>query len=43
MLNDNGLQGSYAFLDKKDSGTFQGLSRTHFPFFKDSIQSEKQP
>ena len=27
----------------KNSRTFQGLSRTHFPFFKDSIQCEKEP
>ena len=27
----------------KTSRTFQGLSRTHFPFFKDSIQCKKEP
>ena len=27
----------------KTSKTFQGLSRTHFPFFKDSIQCTKEP
>ena len=27
----------------KNSRTFQGLSRTHFPFFKDSIQCKKEP
>ena len=27
----------------KASRTFQGLSRTHFPFFKDSIQCKKEP
>ena len=26
----------------KNSSTFQGLSRTHFPFFKDSIQCKKR-
>ena len=39
MLNDIGLQGSYRFLNKK----IQGLSRAHFPLFKDSIQCKKQP
>ena len=27
----------------KNSRTFQGLSRTHFPFFRDSIQWIKEP
>ena len=27
----------------KTSRTFQGLLRTHFPFFKDSIQCKKEP
>ena len=35
-------QGSYPFLDKT-SRTFQGLSTTHFPFFKNSIQCRKEP
>ena len=39
MLNDIGLQGSYPFLNKK----IQGLSRTHFPFFMDSIQCQNEP
>ena len=36
------LQGSYPFWTKT-SRTFQGLLRTHFPFFKDSIQCKKEP
>ena len=35
-------QGSHLFLKKK-LRTFQGLSRTHFSFFKDSNQSKKEP
>ena len=31
-------QGSYTFLNKK----FKDFSRTHFPFFKDSIQCKKK-
>ena len=27
----------------KKSRTFQGLSRTHFPFFEDSIQCKEEP
>ena len=34
-------QGSYRFWTKT-SRTFQGLSRTHFAFFKDSIQCKKE-
>ena len=28
---------------QKKSRTFKGLSRTHFPFFKDSIQCKEEP
>ena len=31
------------FFAQKNSRTFQGLSRTYFPFFKDSIQCKKEP
>ena len=30
-------------LRTKNSRNFQGLSRTHFPFFKDSIWCKKEP
>ena len=36
------FQGLYSFLHK-NSRTFQGLSRTHFPFSKDSNQCIKDP
>ena len=31
------------FFEQKNSRTFQGLLRTHFPFFQDSIQCKKEP
>ena len=33
------VHGSYPFLNKK----FKDFSRTHFSFFKDSIQCKKEP
>ena len=34
--------GFVPFFEQKTSRTFQGLSRTHFAFFKDSIQCKKE-
>ena len=43
-MSNTGLRPFFEQKKFKDfSRTFQGLSRTYFPFFKDSIQCKKEP